>query len=683
MSETIQTEARVPDPASQGLPPRRFTKLLIANRGEIACRIIRTARAMGLKTVAVYSDADAGAQHVLLADEAVRLGPSPARESYLRADLVIAAALKTGAEAIHPGYGFLSENEAFAEACAAVGIVFVGPPVDAIRAMGSKSAAKQLMEGSGVPLVPGYHGEAQDEATLRAEAERIGYPVLIKASAGGGGKGMRIVEQAIDLVDAVAGAKREALAAFGDDHVLIERYVSRPRHIEVQVFGDHHGQVVSLFERECTLQRRHQKVIEEAPAARMDVARRESILSAARAAAAVIGYVGAGTVEFIADETEFFFIEMNTRLQVEHPVTEMITGLDLVEWQLRVAFGEPLPLSQTEILKSGHAFEVRIYAEDPDKGFLPSIGQIRHWRQPAPDDGIRVDTGFTQGDTVTPFYDPMLAKLIVWGADRLSALDRMKEALRQFEVAGVTTNIPFLLALIGHERVRAGTMDTGLIERDLAHLTGAMLEPSARDLAAAVGAVVIRETLATAGRVPASPFDRADGWMLAGQRRRTLTFRLGATDHAATLVYTRKGLSLEVGETRSPFRAVAAATGGFDVFLDGQKERSTAVWTDRDLLLITPRGQMRLHWRDPWQGEGAGVGGADRFVAPMPGNVTRILLEPGAAVVAGDPVLVIEAMKMEHTLKAPVTGRLVSLAPSLGDFVEEGTVLGVFEADAE
>lgn len=406
---------------------RRFAKLLIANRGEIACRIIRTASRMGLRTVAVFSEADQDAEHVSLADEAVLIGPAPAAESYLRIDRVIEAAKRTGAEAIHPGYGFLSENVDFAVACREAGIIFVGPPVDAIRAMASKSAAKALMEGSGVPLVSGYHGADQDETKLAAEAVRIGFPVLIKASAGGGGKGMRIAENAAGLAAAVAAAKREARASFGDDNVLIEKYVTRPRHIEVQIFGDTHGNIVSLFERECTLQRRHQKVVEEAPSSRLSEDERERICAAARAAGVAVGYTGAGTVEFVANEEGFYFIEMNTRLQVEHPVTEAITGLDLVEWQLRVAFGEVLPLRQEEITRSGHAFEVRIYAEDPQSGFLPSIGRIEYLRQPPTEDGIRIDSGFREGDRVTPHYDPMLAKLIASGVDRLQALDRLEQ----------------------------------------------------------------------------------------------------------------------------------------------------------------------------------------------------------------------------------------------------------------
>jgi len=472
------------------LPVRRFKKLLIANRGEIACRIMRTARRMGLTTVAVYSDVDRNAMHVARADEAVLIGPAPAKDSYLRIDAIIDAARTTGAEAVHPGYGFLSENADFAQACADAGLIFVGPSPATIRLMGSKSAAKALMESSGVPVVPGYHGEDQSIATLQAAADRIGYPVLVKASAGGGGRGMRLVGKADELDEAVAGAKREAGAAFGDDQILIEKYIAKPRHIEVQVFGDSRGAVMSLFERECTLQRRHQKVVEEALAIGITPQRRAELSAAARAAAQAVGYVGAGTVEFIADENGFYFIEMNTRLQVEHPVTEMITGLDLVEWQLRVAFGEALPPPPDDI--HGHAIEARIYAEDADKGFLPSIGTIREWREPA-GHGIRVDAGFRAGDLVTPYYDALLAKLIVWGDDRPQALGRMVEALSVFEIAGVTTNLAFLELLMSHPLVARGEIDTGFIEREISALTLAGPSAAPLDLAAACVAVLVRE----------------------------------------------------------------------------------------------------------------------------------------------------------------------------------------------
>ncbi|HAD24656.1 MAG TPA: hypothetical protein DCF61_02850, partial [Alphaproteobacteria bacterium] len=452
-----------------------FSKLLIANRGEIACRVIRTARDLGIRTVAVFSDADAGAMHVALADEAVHIGPAPAAESYLDQQAILAAAARSGAVAIHPGYGFLSENAEFAEACAASGITFVGPPADAMRSMGAKDAAKRLMEAAGVPVVPGYHGEAQDPGLLGREAEQIGYPVLIKAVAGGGGRGMRRVDSADEFQTALAAAQREAKAAFGDDRVLVERYLAKPRHIEIQIFADSHGNVVHLFERDCTIQRRHQKVIEEAPAPGMPPAMRERMGEAAVRAAKAVGYVGAGTVEFIADaegglsEDGFFFIEMNTRLQVEHPVTEMITGLDLVEWQLRVAAGDPLPLQQAALTITGHALEARLYAENPAGGkFLPSTGQLRQLRLPAGDVGhVRVDTGVRPGDAVSMFYDPMIAKLIVHGADRDQARYRLRAALEAVRVAGPVTNAGFLRAIVDHPAFAAADLDTGFIDRHL------------------------------------------------------------------------------------------------------------------------------------------------------------------------------------------------------------------------
>ena len=467
-----------------------FRKILIANRGEIACRIVATARKLGIAAVAVYSEADARSRHVALADEARPIGPASPRESYLRGDKIIDAAQRAGAEAIHPGYGFLAENADFAEACAAAGIVFIGPPVAAIRAMGSKSAAKTLMETAGVPLVPGYHGESQDFSTLAAAADRIGYPVLIKASAGGGGKGMRIVERPADLEGAIAGAKREALASFGDDQVLMEKYLTRPRHIEIQVFADTHGNAVSLFERDCSIQRRHQKVLEEAPAPGMDPERRRRMSEAALAAARAVGYVGAGTVEFIAEGGEFWFMEMNTRLQVEHPVTEMITGLDLVEWQLRVAAGETLPLMQNDIPLRGHAIEARLYAEDPDRDFLPSIGTLVHLRQPEETADVRVDTGVRQGDAITPYYDPMIAKLIVHGPDRETAVRRLEAALGAYEVVGVATNLGLLKAIAGSSAFLAADLDTGFIGRHIRADDAAREEPDPAALVAATLAVL-------------------------------------------------------------------------------------------------------------------------------------------------------------------------------------------------
>src|SRR5689334_3603337 len=475
---------------------RRFRTLLIANRGEIACRVIRTARAMGLRTVAVYSEADRNALHVAMADDAVLLGPARARDSYLNVERVIEAARQTGAEAIHPGYGFLSENAEFAQACAKAGIVFVGPTAAMMTAMGSKSGSKTLMEKAGVPLVPGYHGENQDEATLAKAADKIGFPVLVKASAGGGGRGMRVVRSAAELAAAIVSAKREAKAAFGDDRMLIEKYVDNPRHIEVQVIGDSHGNMLSLFERECTLQRRHQKVIEEAPSPTLDAKQREAVCGAARKAAGAVNYVGAGTIEFVSDGKDVFFIEMNTRLQVEHPVTELITGIDLVEWQLRDAFGERLPLTQDQIKLNGHAIEARVYAENPQKNFMPSVGRIKTWRTPAEGDGLRIDAGYRQGDAVSPYYDAMLAKMIAWAPTREAAIDRLASALDASDVRGIVSNIPFLSALVRHPKVRGNAIDTGFIERELKSLTETTPPAGDLELCAAVAAILADEQTA-------------------------------------------------------------------------------------------------------------------------------------------------------------------------------------------
>ncbi len=517
-------------------PYRRFHTLLIANRGEIACRVIRTARAMGLRSVAVHSEADRGAMHVAEADEAVLLGPARARDSYLNIERVIEAARQSGAEAVHPGYGFLSENAGFAQACVDAGLVFVGPTADMMIAMGSKSGSKALMEKAGVPLVPGYHGEAQDEAILAAAADKIGFPVLVKASAGGGGRGMRIVRAAGELAAAVVSAKREAKAAFGDDRMLIEKYVDNPRHIEVQVIGDSHGNLVSLFERECTLQRRHQKVIEEAPSPTLNPAQREAVCAAARKAAAAVNYVGAGTIEFVSNGKDVFFIEMNTRLQVEHPVTELITGINLVEWQLRVAFGERLPLAQQDIGFHGHAIEARVYAENPQKNFMPSVGRIKTWQMPPAVDGLRIDAGYRKGDTVSPYYDAMLAKVIAWAPTRQAAIDKLNHGLQETDVRGVITNIPFLSALVTHPDVRANAIDTGFIERELKNLTAGTHQAGELELGAAVATILAGERTAAGGDVH-SPW-QTFGWMPVGRRQRAFSFRHGhGAEHKVTLRY--------------------------------------------------------------------------------------------------------------------------------------------------
>ncbi|MDH2343106.1 acetyl/propionyl/methylcrotonyl-CoA carboxylase subunit alpha [Bradyrhizobium sp. SSUT77] len=664
---------------------RRFRTLLIANRGEIACRVIRTARAMGLRTVAVYSEADRDAMHVALADEAVLLGPARARDSYLNVERLIEAARKTGAEAIHPGYGFLSENAEFARACFDAGLVFVGPTAGMMTAMGSKSGSKALMEKAGVPLVPGYHGEAQDDATLAKAAEKVGFPILVKASAGGGGRGMRVVRSTEELGPAIVSAKREAKAAFGDDRMLIEKYVDNPRHIEVQIIGDSHGNLLSLFERECTLQRRHQKVIEEAPSPTLNAAQRETVCAAARKAAGAVNYVGAGTIEFVSDGKDVFFIEMNTRLQVEHPVTELITGIDLVEWQLRVAFGEALPLKQDEIRLNGHAVEARVYAENPTRNFMPSVGKISTWRLPAETGGLRIDAGYREGDTVSPHYDAMLAKMIAWAPTRDVAIERLNRGLEESDVRGIVTNIPFLSALMTHPKVRANAVDTGFIERELAVLTQATPAPGDLELCAAVAAVVNDERQVAQGDAN-SPW-QTFGWMPVGRRQRNFAFRVGhGAGHGPELKVTLNyggGLStLVIGERELAF-AIAPKDGGFDLTLDGIKSSVAAVIDGHELYLRTRNGRFDLHWVDPFGGETEEHAGEDKIVAPLPGTVVAVLAEEGAKLEKGAPILTLEVMKMEQTLRAPYAGVLKSVKCKVGDIVQEGVELAVVEASEE
>lgn len=660
---------------------RRFNTLLIANRGEIACRVIKTARAMGLRTVAVYSEADADALHVAMADDAVLLGPARARDSYLNVDRIIEAARKTGAEAIHPGYGFLSENAEFARRCAAEGIVFVGPTAEMMEAMGSKSGSKALMEKAGVPLVPGYHGDAQDDATLAKAAEKAGYPVLVKASAGGGGRGMRVVRSADELAAAIVSAKREALAAFGDDRMLIEKFVLNPRHIEVQIIGDSHGNLVSLFERECTLQRRHQKVIEEAPSPTLDPAQREAVCAAARKAAAAVSYVGAGTIEFVSDGREVFFIEMNTRLQVEHPVTELITGVDLVEWQLRVAFGEKLPLTQDQIKLNGHAIEARVYAENPNKNFMPSVGRIRTWHTPDEVDGLRIDAGYGEGKTVSPNYDAMLAKVIAWAPTRDLAISRLNRGLQETDVRGIVTNIPFLSALITHPDVRANTIDTSFIERELAKLTPAEAELTDLELAAAVASILRSEEIA-AGRDANSPWRASSGWAAVGARHRRFLFRQAGGERKVSLRYGQGPSTLAIDGKILAFASSASPRGGIDVVLDGVKHHVTGLLDGHEVYVRTRNGRFEVHWVDPFGTEDEEQVGADRVVAPLPGTVVAILVEEGASVEKGAAILTLEVMKMEQTLRAPFAGTVKQLKCKVGDIVQEGVELAEIEPKA-
>ncbi|CAL95685.1 acetyl/propionyl/methylcrotonyl-CoA carboxylase subunit alpha [Azoarcus olearius] len=662
-----------------------FNKILIANRGEIACRVIKTARRMGIKTVAVYSEADANARHVRLADEAVLIGPAAARESYLVIDRIIAAAKATGAQAIHPGYGFLSENEDFCEACEREGIVFIGPPVSAIRAMGSKSEAKKLMEAARVPLTPGYHGDNQEPAFLHRQADGIGYPVLIKAAAGGGGKGMRLVEKSEDFIDALASCKREAISSFGDDHVLVEKYITRPRHIEIQVFGDSHGNCVYLFERDCSVQRRHQKVLEEAPAPGMTAERRAAMGKAAVEAARAVGYVGAGTVEFIANQDgSFYFMEMNTRLQVEHPVTEMITGLDLVEWQLRVASGEKLPLAQEQLQIRGHALEARIYAEDPAKGFLPSTGKLVHLAPPAEGLHVRVDTGVEEGDEISPHYDPMIAKLIVWDINRDRALARMLQALADYRVVGVANNIEFLSRLTACPAFATADLDTGLIERERAYLfpEGDAIPAEVWRVAALAELLRDRrygEEKAQRGRDPLSPWHARDGWRMNASARRNLVFRAGEAQQTVSVSYRANGFALTVDGNTVSARGELNPRGLLHVDFDGARMDATVIAAGEKRHIFLHGRSWQLASVDPLHHAGEGGGAEGGLLAPMPGKVIALLAEAGAKVEKGAPLLILEAMKMEHTITAPATGTVKGFRFAVGDQVGDGAELVEFE----
>jgi 3-methylcrotonyl-CoA carboxylase alpha subunit len=657
-----------------------FSKILIANRGEIACRVIDTCRRLGIATVAVYSEADADARHVRMADEAHCVGPAPSRESYLRHERILEVAQRCGAQAVHPGYGFLSENEGFAEACAEAGIVFIGPPVAAIRAMGSKAAAKQLMEAADVPLVPGYHGEDQDASLLEREAGRIGYPVLIKATAGGGGKGMRVVERAEDFAAALAGCQREAQASFGDARVLVEKYLVRPRHIEIQVFGDSHGEVISLHERDCSAQRRHQKVVEEAPAPGMTAERRAAMAEAACNAARAVAYVGAGTVEFIVDGNsgDFFFMEMNTRLQVEHPVTEMITGQDLVEWQLRIAAGEALPMRQDEVPLNGHAIEVRVYAEEPEKGFLPSTGPLLHLVPPPASRHVRIETGVETGDVVSPHYDPMLAKLIVWDQTRAGACARMLDALGHFEIVGVGNNLSFLHTLIDSAPFREGQVDTSLIERE-----GKRWFPPAPSAPEAVLALASWWRARTeVEAAPASSMDRhapwqaQDGWRLHGGLRRQMQFVDGEQTRSCELQYAAGGVLLIDGQTCD---GRLTDDGRLRLRWGSARLDATVVRQDDRLHIFHAGRHWRLRVLDPMREAGTADELGGELVAPMSGKIIKLVATPGK-VKKGAPLLVMEAMKMEHTIAAPADGELRTFRCAEGEQVPEGAELVDFEA---
>jgi 3-methylcrotonyl-CoA carboxylase alpha subunit len=662
-----------------------FSKLLIANRGEIACRVMRTAKRLGLATVAVHSEADAGGLHVAMADEAHAIGPPPAADSYLDIDAIVAAARASGADAVHPGYGFLAENADFAEAVAAEGLVFVGPPAAAIRAMGSKSAAKEIMKEAGVPLVPGYQGEAQNLKTLRAAARKVGYPVLVKASAGGGGKGMRVVEKAGGLADAVASARREAASAFGDDRLLIEKLIEGARHVEVQVFADSHDNAVHLFERDCSVQRRHQKIIEEAPAPAMTASLRRRMGGAAVAAARAISYVGAGTVEFLLDgEGDFFFMEMNTRLQVEHAVTEMVTGHDLVEWQLRVAAGEPLPAAQDDLHLNGHAIEARLYAEDPGRGFLPSVGTVTHLRLPPESAHVRVDSGVGEGDEVTIHYDPMIAKLIVWDTGRDAAVGRLRAALAETQIVGPATNVDFLAAVAAHPAFQAGALDTGFVERHLDDLLPAHEPAPDRILALACLEVLLRRAQGArwAARLssdPHSPWNATDGWRLNGDSHDVLTFGDDGGEVAVTIHYRGGGFQFDLPS--GPLIAAGEIDGGGELAADlgGERLRATVVRHGDSLSVLSGGTSHRLVVIDPAARAARQEGPQGGLGAPMPGKVIAVLVEPGQDVKRGATLMVLEAMKMEHAITAPADGTVAAVHFKVGEQVEEGVELLAFE----
>jgi 3-methylcrotonyl-CoA carboxylase alpha subunit len=670
-----------------------FSKILIANRGEIACRIIRTAGQLGIATVAVYSEADRNAMHVSLADEAFFIGPAPARESYLDGAKIIGAAQKSGAQAIHPGYGFLSENADFADSCARAGVVFIGPPPSAIRAMGDKAQAKALMESVGVPLVPGYHGGDQDPAILAVKAASLGFPILIKPVAGGGGKGMKIVSSAAEFETALASAKREAMSAFGDDRVLIEKYFPRARHVEVQIFADKEGHCVHLFDRDCSIQRRHQKIIEEAPAPGLSDALRQSMRKAALSAARAVRYVGAGTVEFLfsPDDGAFYFLEMNTRLQVEHPVTEMITGIDLVEWQIRIAAGGTLPLRQDEVEISGHAIEARLYAEDPARDFLPQSGCIAHLYFPACGAAqVRVDTGVRAGDRIPVDYDPMIAKLIVWGEDRAAAVRRLAAALAETRVGGLAANVDFLRAIMAQDDFRGASFDTAFIERYASALL-APLEPAGHEIVAmAVIGILCERAAASRGQAarsgdPWSPWNGQNGWRLNETARETLTLREirpgGGVEHAILVAYLPEGWRLDAAKTS--FRQTSgrlSPDGTLTVDLDGHRLKGFFVRSGEQRLVFAGTGAgHRFVLASPLAGVAKDAEPPSRLTAPMPGRIAALLVEPGTKVAANQPVLVLEAMKMEHLLTAPRDGIVKEFRFKLGSQVAEGIELVTFE----
>eukprot|EP00128_Syssomonas_multiformis_P014382 Colp12_sorted_trinity150504_noHs@19407 len=678
-----------------------FDKILIANRGEIACRVMKTAKRLGVRTVAVFSDADRNSMHVQMADEAYHIGASPSRESYLRMDRILDVAKRTGAQGIHPGYGFLSENAAFAEACGKEGVTFIGPPASAIRSMGSKSASKIIMSNAGVPIIGGYHGEDQSYERLKAEADKIGYPVLIKAVMGGGGKGMRIVERPEDFESMLESSRREAMKSFNDDHVLVEKYVVRPRHVEVQVFADTHGNAVHLFERDCSVQRRHQKVIEEAPAPDLRPEVREAIGLAAVRAAQAVNYVGAGTVEFIMDpQQRFYFMEMNTRLQVEHPVTEMITGVDLVEWQLKVASGQALPLRQSEIKEHGHSFEARIYAEDPDKNFLPGSGPIHFLSTPPSAADLRVETGVRQGDQVTVFYDPMIAKLVVWDQDRRLALRKLRQALAQFKVGGLRTNLNFLGDIAAHPAFERAEVETHFIENHQGTLfsTRAPLQP--HHVAQAALAHLHYDTTALAAALPKSE-DTTSPWGSGSHARLNShgSHSLGLLDidgsplnisitalskGAYSIKYTQGGQTHTVS-VEGRVEGGPSGEAQVSAHVDGRYHQTTVFKDNDSIYLYNNDKTVTVGLPVPAfvHKHGAGDAPTNHVLAPMTGKIEKMLVAAGQRVEKGTPLVILEAMKMEHVIRAPMSGVVGRVAFESGAFVDQHALLLAFQDDAK
>jgi 3-methylcrotonyl-CoA carboxylase alpha subunit len=660
-----------------------FRKLLVANRGEIACRVVRTARRLGIATVAVYSEADAGALHVDLADEAWPIGPAPARESYLAIDKLVDIAHRSGAQAVHPGYGFLAENPEFAETCERAGLIFVGPPSNAMRLMGSKVAAKALMERAGAPIVPGYHGDMSDAASLADAAKRLGFPLLVKASAGGGGRGMRIVRSVDELPSAIVGAEREALASFGDGRLLLEKYLARPRHIEIQIFADAHGNVVSFFERDCSVQRRHQKILEETPAPHLPSSLRREMREAAVTAAKAIGYVGAGTIEFLVQDEAYFFLEMNARLQVEHPVSEMISGQDLVEWQFRVACGENLPLTQDQLTMGGCAIEVRVCAEDPARDFLPSVGVIEHFRPPTQCEAVRVDTGVRRSGRITQHYDSLLSKVVVWGADRPAAVRRLQSALDTFELVGVMTNLDFLRAIASHPCVGAGEYDTTFTDRNFEALT-ATKSPAATDetniLAAAAAAWLAdlrykERTQAIRDGDASSPWAMADGWRVRERGHCDIHFNAAGRRLSAQIHPLSDGaFRLDAGSTSF----LVSSTQNEDrmsLRIDGVKRDVGIVRRDKGLVVVLNGRNFALDYVDLLKPSLQEISADSQLSAPLPARVTRVYVEAGDYVQKGAPLVVLEAMKMEITLTAPRNGVVESVRCVEGEMTTEGAEL--------